>query len=312
MEHEAVIDTACWVAATRANSPDWMCNDPWADALAGKEGWALFNMLKRRGVNYGNLSVPYRTLYFDKQLEAFVQDGGKQVVIVAAGMDTRAFRCEFMDETHRVYEIDFANTFDIKRERMDNAQPKSPRVEIPLDLNDKSKSWDKMLVENGFDPEERAFFLVEGITMYLTQDSNVELFEKIGNVSATGSVLCGDFLPMFLLTNKVPGGFSAMIRTFGEDFGSPWVWGANSKRDFRRLLLEPGGFSMEDCRGSPQLTEYAVSVTGRKMSNGTYKLRRNPRFWLWVVFVYIPGIRKGRFPVDLRPGLYTYKAVKNL
>src|SRR5690606_397949 len=97
--------TARWTAAVRAQESerdDALFADPWAAALAGDEGMAW---LTQRPPGSG-LPMALRTRYFDDFLVRIVQESGiRQLVMLAAGLDTRTFRLALPAEM-RVFELD--------------------------------------------------------------------------------------------------------------------------------------------------------------------------------------------------------------
>ncbi len=97
--------TACWTAAVRAMESmrgDRLFIDPWAAALAGKDGeeWIAQRTMDSL------VPIIIRTRYFDDFLQCITcQQGIKQIVLMAAGLDTRAFRLNWPDGT-RLIELD--------------------------------------------------------------------------------------------------------------------------------------------------------------------------------------------------------------
>jgi methyltransferase (TIGR00027 family) len=85
--------TARWTAAVRARASarqDCLFYDRWAAALAGKEG---LDWIERRTAD-SVVAIVLRTRFFDDLLQRITfQNGIRQVVLLAAGLDTRAFRC---------------------------------------------------------------------------------------------------------------------------------------------------------------------------------------------------------------------------
>ena len=112
-------------AAARAREqerPDRIFNDPWSAMLAGDEGRAL--LLRLEALHPGNPAVAnpiaVRGCFFDEFLFGAVtaEGGPRQMVIVASGMDTRAFRTSWPKDM-KIFEIDDAATLDEKQRRLD-------------------------------------------------------------------------------------------------------------------------------------------------------------------------------------------------
>src|SRR5476649_2523134 len=105
---QGVASTALWVAAVRAietERTDALFHDPFARALAGDEGFAVYR--DSEDVSGGaSASLVVRTHWSDARIDAQVHAGGlRQVVMLAAGMDSRAYRLAWPAGT-RLYELD--------------------------------------------------------------------------------------------------------------------------------------------------------------------------------------------------------------
>ena len=115
----AVGQTARWVAASRAlesESADPLYRDPFARALAGETGFTMLSTMRAvMGAPDTKSADPFltiRTKYLDDGLLSAVRDGEiTQVVIVAAGMDARAFRLDWPAGT-TLFEVDRDDVFD--------------------------------------------------------------------------------------------------------------------------------------------------------------------------------------------------------
>ena len=97
--------TARWTAAARAAESeriDGLFVDPWAAALAGPKGMSWLTQRTPDAV----LPMVLRTRYFDDWLESISgRDGIRQIVLLAAGLDTRSYRLRWPDGT-RLFELD--------------------------------------------------------------------------------------------------------------------------------------------------------------------------------------------------------------
>ncbi|MFE3056860.1 class I SAM-dependent methyltransferase [Nocardia sp. NPDC059236] len=195
--------TALFVAAARglaARHPQALAVDQFAEVFcraAGDEWAALFGADAEQTKNhplrapgFGPLFQDFqaaRTRYFDDYLCSAADAGVRQVVIVAAGLDSRAYRLAWPDGTV-VYELDRSQVLDFKRDVLADAgvQATAERHEVAVDLRD---DWASALRENGFDPSVPTAWLVEGLVIYLTPDAQNQLFETLNALSAPGSWL---------------------------------------------------------------------------------------------------------------------------
>jgi methyltransferase (TIGR00027 family) len=193
--------TAVGVAAARATEnrrSDPLFNDPFAADFAAAAGTALSDRLHATEDN-GDLwswvvvHVPIRTRFFDDYFRETCAAGCRQVVILAAGLDTRAFRLTWPAGV-RLFELDTPEVLAFKEKVLAEraATPACERVVISTDLRE---DWPAALLQAGFHPGEPTAWLAEGLLIYLTQDECDRLLEAIGQLSAPGSRLAIEYAP---------------------------------------------------------------------------------------------------------------------
>lgn len=126
-----------------------------------------------------------QTRFFDDFFEASTKDGIRQAVIVAAGLDSRAYRLNWPAGTI-VFEIDQPKVLEFKARVLTQvgAEPSGGRKEVAADLR---TDWSIPLTAAGFDPGQPAAWSVEGLLPYLTGEAQDALFTEIGRLSAAGS-----------------------------------------------------------------------------------------------------------------------------
>ncbi|WP_416566685.1 SAM-dependent methyltransferase [Nocardia testacea] len=188
--------TALMVAGARAAEsarPDALFVDPYAAdflAAAGGGEFAGGSDAARMWDSFSSY-LPIRTRYFDDYLLDATRTV-EQIVIVAAGLDTRAFRLPLPPEIV-VYELDTPEMLTFKQQVLDaqGAQPAGRRVTAPADLRE---DWGARLVAAGFDPSAPAAWLVEGLLSYLSPEHNDRLLAGISDLSAAGSRLSIEYL----------------------------------------------------------------------------------------------------------------------
>ncbi|MDT8910774.1 SAM-dependent methyltransferase [Amycolatopsis sp. PS_44_ISF1] len=176
--------TAVGVAGLRAvesGRPDRLFEDPYAGAFF-QAGQALFPA-EARGGGLGRVfaeQVAIRTRFFDEFLE-----GADQVVLLAAGLDARAFRLDW-PEGARVFELDLPEVLEFKDAVLAarSARPRCERVVVPVDLRE---DWPTALRESGFAPERPTAWLAEGLLVYLDHDEAARLLTDVTALSAPGS-----------------------------------------------------------------------------------------------------------------------------
>jgi methyltransferase (TIGR00027 family) len=129
-----------------------------------------------------------RTHYFDAYFTAAAAAGIRQHVILASGLDSRAYRLDWPAGT-RVYEIDQPRVLEYKAATLavHGIEPVAERHEVPADLR---FDWPKTLRDKGFDPAQRTAWLAEGLLMFLPGEAEERLFADIDALSAPGSQAC--------------------------------------------------------------------------------------------------------------------------
>ena len=200
---QSVGATALGVAAARAaetESENPLINDPFARVFvdaAGQGMWSLYAdpKLGAKAVELDpdvrarlQLMVDFmatRTAFFDEFFLGAAEAGVRQVVILAAGLDARAWRLPWPDGTV-VYELDQPKVLEFKSDtlREHGAQPKARLVNVPIDLR---QDWPKALRDAGFDASQPAVWSAEGLVRYLPAQAQDLLFERIHALSAEGS-----------------------------------------------------------------------------------------------------------------------------
>jgi methyltransferase (TIGR00027 family) len=201
--NESVGATALGVAAGRAaetNSPNPLISDPYAQLFleaAGDGLWKIYldeqippelaeldpRFKERRQAMMSYMGS--RTKYFDNYFLAAANSGIRQSVILAAGLDSRAWRLGW-PEGSVVYEIDQPKVLAFKLETLEShkAVPAATYVSVGIDLR---QDWPKALVEAGFDLSVPTAWSAEGLLPYLPAEAQDLLFDRIHSLSASGS-----------------------------------------------------------------------------------------------------------------------------
>lgn len=189
---DPVASTAHWVAAARAHESDRadaLFHDPFASALAGEEGerW----MTADDQVDFVSTYVALRTRFFDDELIRAAHEGGvRQIVLLAAGLDARAFRIDWPVGT-RLFELDRPEVLEHKERILAAARatPRGVRRTLGVDL---TLPWANELRGAGFSAAERSAWLVEGLLPYLREPDVRRLFTELSSLAAPGSTIALD------------------------------------------------------------------------------------------------------------------------
>ena len=194
----SVGSTALFVATARAleaQKPDPLAVDPYAEVFCRAVGGRAADVLdgkvpdhELKTDDFGRHFVNFqgaRTRYFDEYFRRAADAGVRQVVILAAGLDSRAYRLRWPDGT-TIFELDRPQVLDFKREVLasQGARPRAERREITVDLRE---DWPQALRDNGFDATKPSAWIAEGLLIYLPADAEEQLFTGIDSLSCPGS-----------------------------------------------------------------------------------------------------------------------------
>jgi methyltransferase (TIGR00027 family) len=224
---DLLASTARWTAAARAQESqraDRLFNDPWATTLAGTEGeeWAT-----HQAGAFGILMMTVRTRFFDDFVQRVTSEYDiKQVVLLAAGLDTRAFRLSWPEQT-RLFELDQPQVLDHKEQVLTaaSARPTCERRPIAVDL---TGSWTEALIKAGFTADHPACWLLEGVLFYLPNETVTRLLDAVTSLAASGSWLGFDIVTSATLT-------SPLTRSWVEmqaQAGAPWTGTMDDPEEF--------------------------------------------------------------------------------
>jgi methyltransferase (TIGR00027 family) len=202
--------TATMVAAARAmasKADDALIDDPFAEPLVRAVGVDFFTRLVTGELRAEDLdsdnesvgmqrmtdSMAVRTKFFDEFFVTATEGGIRQVVILASGLDSRAYRLGWPDGT-TVYEIDQPDVIEFKTRTLAElgAEPTAERRTVAMDLR---YDWPSTLIEEGFDPNQPTAWSAEGLLGYLPPDAQDRLLDTITELSAPGSRVAVESVP---------------------------------------------------------------------------------------------------------------------
>jgi methyltransferase (TIGR00027 family) len=137
--------------------------------------------------------VGVRTRFFDDFFTRAAQSGTRQAVILAAGLDSRAYRLAWPPAS-TVFEVDQPRVLEFKQQVLDQqgAVPTARRVVIATDLRE---DWAAALIAAGFDPDQPTAWALEGLLPYLPGAAQDALFERLHELSAAGSQIAAELGP---------------------------------------------------------------------------------------------------------------------
>ncbi len=206
--------TATMVAAARAVASEGtnpIINDPFAAPLVRAVGLDFFRRLvdgdivpsqayvgSEKDMALETDSIAVRTRFFDDFFLNAARDGIRQSVILAAGLDARAYRLGWPPGSV-VYEVDQPKVVEFKSTAMSNlgATPAADRRTVSIDLRE---DWPAALRRSGFDVTQPTSWSAEGLLMYLPPEAQDRLFDNITDLSAPASLLATEYHPNSGLT----------------------------------------------------------------------------------------------------------------
>jgi len=249
--------TSIWAAASRAlgardpdptvRNPDWLAEHVIGpserELLAEQRVVQALDQDYTEALSNMEAAGPARTLlvrtrFVEGKLEQAIRSGARQVVILGAGFDTRAYRLTELLRDVRVFEVDRPATQEYKRRRI---QELIPGIIATLPANLTYTPFDFLhekpgdaLLRTGYDAAQRTFFIWEGVTMYLPEDVTRETFRWIASHSPPGSSVVFDYvfskvIPMLanVPVGKIPDGppKEAFLRWKRLLENEPWLGG---------------------------------------------------------------------------------------
>ncbi|MFZ0714118.1 class I SAM-dependent methyltransferase [Mycobacterium sp.] len=199
--------TATAVAARRAmasKGPNPLIDDPFAEPLVNAVGVEAFIKMMNGDIELTDDDPAFtsqrlaegmavRTRFFDDFFTDAAKAGVRQAVILAAGLDTRAYRLPWPSGTV-VYEIDQPQVIEFKTRTLADlgAAPTADRKAVAVDLRD---DWVGALSDIGFSTERPTAWIAEGLLGYLPPDAQDRLFDNITTLSFSGSRIGTGYVP---------------------------------------------------------------------------------------------------------------------
>jgi methyltransferase (TIGR00027 family) len=242
---QALANTARWAAAQRARESDRADRvffDPLARKLAGDEGMKMLQLSEEANPQRDNTAayLAVRTRFFDNLTLKTAAQGIRQIVIIAAGMDSRAFRLDLPKGTE-LYELDQKAVLIQKQQALtlEGVEPRCCRIAVGVDL---AADWAPTLEAAGFRPAERTLWIVEGLLYYLDDQQVERLLSQLSQLSTASSTLGADLVSAsFLRSPWTKAALETMVA-----HGTPWRFGADDpeslfgQHGWRARVSQPG------------------------------------------------------------------------
>ncbi len=196
--------TATGIAVNRAyesSKPpgERICYDPYARQFVNPLLYHLFAFFivigyaERRGPGV-QAFLAARDRYIDDYMEACLDNGIEQLVILGAGFDSRAYRFKSLRGRVKVFEVDHPATQGVKLEKVKKILGAIPDyvVYVPIDFN--KETLGERLYGCGYDKRRKTLFIWQGVTPYLTPEAVDNTLAFVANNSGAGSSIVFDYM----------------------------------------------------------------------------------------------------------------------
>ena len=262
-----VCRTAVVMAAKRAiesERADRLFKDPFAAQLVGletmqslRDNWEKQDGKDPKSITLRIQFVAVRTKFFDDFLISVIPEV-RQIVILGAGYDTRAYRLHLPPEIC-IYEIDLPEIISRKEAILKDIPSKCHRQAIATDLQ---KPWGHLLKNQGYNYNEPTVWLMEGLLMYLDEKEIHTLLQTISDFSVKGSYLGADLISVksWEIGSQNQNGLISKNWRFGTDKPEELL----ASYGWKASVIQPGEMRANYGRYSVQITPR--SVPGRRRS----------------------------------------------
>jgi len=262
--------TAALVAALRARATEAeepICEDTWARWLCGEEGQVMADRMLSV-FPPAELWIALRTAYIDRFLHRRIREGIDQVVLLGAGLDTRAVR--LASPGVRFFEVDHPDTQEAKLAKLQALGDYPVTAAQYVSCNFETEGPVQRLFDCGLVESRPTVVIWEGVVPYLQREAVVETLTSLsGN-------LHGESMVMFDIVNKaLVAGDSGLeadreLVEMVDEVGEPFRLGIN---DPIPLMVESGFRHVRTF----SFDEICLELTG------TYERARSFRFQSFVL-----------------------------
>ncbi|KUI16790.1 SAM-dependent methyltransferase [Mycobacterium sp. GA-1285] len=247
----SVGSTATMVAAQRVLSHrEGLIDDPYAEPLVRAVGLDFFIRALDGEISLDAIDPRFntrraaegmavRTRHFDRLFTDAAAAGVRQAVILAAGLDARAYRMRWPTDT-TVFELDQPEVIAFKSDTLAalRVEPTADRRVAAIDLRD---DWPKALLDNGFDPTKPTAWIAEGLLIYLPPEAQDLLFDRIDEFSAPGSRVATEHIPdVSMFSDERSREIAERLRAYGQNIEMGELIFHGERNDVVDYLTERG------------------------------------------------------------------------
>ena len=203
-----------------------------------------------------------RTRFIDDALADWLEARKQQVVCLGAGNDSRAYRIPNIEQT-QYFEVDLPVPQMLKREHMHKFLGAKPAhvIYAPLDFNIQELGAE--LSKAGFRLENPTFFIMEGVTQYITEEAVENIFKDAAQ-APTGSRIAFTYIKREIIDGSVRSKDDQRIMQRVARRGMPWVFGIDG--EILEGWLNQRGFILIDQSGAEDYRERYLDPVGRRLN----------------------------------------------
>lgn len=250
-----------------------ICYDPYARQFVNGALYAFVKFFDRLGYSekrgpgvMGFLTV--RERHIDEYLTACLVAGVRQVVILGAGFDSRAYRFEEFRRGVKVFEVDHSATQQAKLKKVQRIFGHVPQhvIYVPIDFN--TQTLGQRLGDCGYAEHAQTLFIWQGVTQYLTPESVDSTLAFVANHSGVGSSIIFDYMYTALLDGTVKRGEVSKMRRDRWLSNEVLAFGI-PEGTLEAFLTQRGFYQIHDANHTVLHNRYFTGVNAaRTVSNG--------------------------------------------
>jgi len=203
------------------------------------EVWNRLRTVADRASFYHFSHVAMRTRAIDDVVTRAIREGAHQLVVLGAGLDSRAWRLSCLAD-HVVFEVDHPATQAYKRRKIEGRRSVARDVRF-VAVDFERDALEERLTDAGYDPTVRSVFIWEGVTMYLQPEAVEQTLSVLSKLAARGSTLLVTYARRHQRSASVEI-VRWVVRSSGEPFRALYTRGqmaeALSRHGFRAVTDE--------------------------------------------------------------------------
>lgn len=267
---------ALQIAGLRANEThlpenERVFDDPYAEHFFPPEIREMFQdpaLVKAELVKYEEMmpgvngAIVARIKYIDTVLERCITDGFRQLVIIGAGYDTRAYRIPGVKENLQVFEVDHPTTQTVKVATIKEIFGSLPEHVVFVPVVFGQESLAEKLTQDGYDPSLKTLFITEGLLMYIPPFAVDALLAFITGSSGPGSSMVADYFDTSVVEGTSPLREALVLRQFVETEGAGLLFGIPAGG--AEAFFKDRGFAQANC-------VTAAACKGKYFRNDSHK-----------------------------------------